>query len=95
MRREALICVDFDQSISKESKTWLAALTDTILDNYSKGVNKMIEKVQEMEQEFATMEENSNLKVYYWHFRVARVNNLHNKSRNNLHVNVPLFFVLV
>lgn len=50
---------------AKESKNWLAALTDTILDNYSKGVNKMIEKVQEMEQEFVSMEENSNLKVYY------------------------------
>ena len=43
----------------------LAALTDTILYNYSKGVNKMIEKVQEMEQEFVSMDENSNLKVYY------------------------------
>ena len=50
---------------SQESKSWLATLTNTILDNYSQGVNKMIEKVQEIEQEFVTMEENSNLKVYY------------------------------
>mgnify|MGYP001314693420 CR=1 FL=1 len=50
---------------AQESKSWLATLTNTILDNYSQGVNKMIEKVQEMEQEFVTMEENSNLKVYY------------------------------
>ena len=53
---------------AQETKSWLATLTNTILDNYSQGVNKMIEKVQEMEQEFVTMEENSNLKVYYWQF---------------------------
>ncbi len=40
-------------------------LTNTIIDNYNQGVNKMIEKVQEMEQEFVSMEENGNLKVYY------------------------------
>ena len=44
-------------------------LTNTFLDNYSQGVNKMIEKVQEMEQELVSMEENANLKVYYWQFR--------------------------